>query len=294
MISNRAKLAAWILLASVLSSSLELSAAESPGPEGTLCVVTYNLRFASATPPNAWPDRRPLMRDLIQKISPDVMGTQEGLAHQLKDIAEDMPGYSWVGVGRDDGQDRGEFMAVFYRKARLQPLTTNYYWLSDTPEVPGSSTWGNQNRRMVTTLNFRDLQTRQEFYLLDTHFDHQIQMAREKSADLVRQRVTALNTTLPVLLIGDFNATAGQNKAYHTLVDDGFFVDTWKIARERHGEGLASFNGFKGIQTNSVRIDWILARGKMTVDSETIDTFSRDGKFPSDHFPVIARLRFER
>jgi endonuclease/exonuclease/phosphatase family metal-dependent hydrolase len=286
--------AAWLLLASALPNLPQLGAAESAGPEGTLCVVTYNLRFASATPPNAWPDRRPLMRDLIQKISPDVMGTQEGLAHQLKDIAEDMPGYSWVGVGRDDGQDRGEFMAVFYRKARLQPLTTNYYWLSDTPEVPGSSTWGNQNRRMVTTLKFRDLQTRQEFYLLDTHFDHQIQMAREKSADLVRQRVTALNTTLPVLLIGDFNATAGQNKAYHSLVDDGFFVDTWKIARERHGEGLASFNGFKGIQTNSVRIDWILGRGKMTVDSETIDTFSRDGKFPSDHFPVIARLRFER
>jgi endonuclease/exonuclease/phosphatase family metal-dependent hydrolase len=116
-------------------------------------------------------------------------------------------------------------------------------------------------------------------------------VAREKSAELVRKRVADLKPALPVLLIGDFNAAAGQNKAYHLLVDDGFFADTWKLARERQGEGLGSFNGFKAVPTNNVRIDWILARGKVEVDSEAIDTFSRDGKFPSDHCPVIARLR---
>jgi len=285
------RLTFWLTLLSFWAASLPLLAAESGSPDGTLCVMTYNLRFASATPPDAWPDRRPLMQELIRKISPDVMGTQEGLFGQVKDIAADLPGYEWIGVGRDDGKEQGEFMAVFYRKARLEPLATNYYWLSDTPEVAGSTTWGNKNRRMVTTVKFRDLQTHQEFHLLDTHFDHQVQMAREKSAELVRKRVADLKPTLPVLLIGDFNAAAGQNKAYHLLVDDGFFADTWKLARERRGEGLGSFNGFKAVPTNNVRIDWILARGKVEVDSEAIDTFSRDGKFPSDHCPVIARLR---
>jgi endonuclease/exonuclease/phosphatase family metal-dependent hydrolase len=283
------------LLASLIAGPLWTTAADEPSkaPAGTLCVMTYNLRYASATPPNAWPQRRPLMKELILKHSPDIMGTQEGLAGQLKDLAEDLPGYSWIGVGRDDGKEKGEFMAVFYRTARLEPLATNYYWLSDTPEVPGSTTWGNKNRRMVTTIRFRDLQTSREFYLLDTHFDHEIQMAREKSAELVRKRVEALSTALPILLIGDFNAAAGQNKAYHLLVDDGFFLDTWKLAKERRGEGLDSFNGFKQVRNNNVRIDWILTRGKVSVDAEEIDTFSRDGQFPSDHCPVIAWLRFE-
>ena len=110
---------------------------------------------------------------------------------QLTDLAADLPGYDWVVVGRDDGKEKGEFMAVFYRKARLEPLTTNHFWLSDTPEVAGSTTWGNRNRRMVTRLKFRDRQTTQQFYLFNTHFDHEVQLAREKSAELVRQRVDA-------------------------------------------------------------------------------------------------------
>src|SRR5204863_4164018 len=118
----------------------------------TLCVMTYNLRYASPIPPNAWPQRRPLMRELIQTVSPDLIGTQEGLQSQLKDISVDLPEFDWTGVGRDDGIIKGEFMTVFFRKTRLEPMTTNHFWLSDTPEIAGSSTWGNKNRRMVTWL----------------------------------------------------------------------------------------------------------------------------------------------
>lgn len=257
----------------------------------TLTVMTYNLRYASGTPPNAWPQRRPIMREVIQQISPDVFGTQEGLYEQLKDIAADLPEYGWLGVGRDDGDKKGEFMAVFYRRSRLEPTSTNHFWLSDTPEVPGSTTWGNSNRRMVTYVRFRDIQTKKEFYFWNTHFDHQVQPAREKSAELIRKRIEALNTPLPLLLVGDFNANAEQNKAYHTLVDDGFFADTWKLAKKRVGEGLNTFNGFREIGKQGRRIDWILVRGKAEVDSTEIVTFSKDGQFPSDHFPVVAKLR---
>lgn len=252
--------------------------------------MTYNVRYASENPSEAWSKRRPIMRELIQQIAPDVMGTQETLYRQVKDLATDLPDYDWIGLGRDGGS-RGEFMAVFYRKARLEPLAFDHFWLSDTPEVIGSTTWGNSNRRMVTWIKFRDRQTNQEFYFFNTHFDHQIQAAREKSAELVRQRIAALDTKLPVLLVGDFNAAAGKNKTYEILTQDGFLTDTWQTARERQGEGIGTFNSFRALQPNGPRIDWILSRGDMTAEKIEIVTMQRDGQFPSDHFPVVARLQ---
>jgi endonuclease/exonuclease/phosphatase family metal-dependent hydrolase len=260
------------------------------GLTGTLCVMTYNLRYASSQPPNAWPQRRPLVRDLVRQISPDVIGTQEGLFGQLQDVAADLPEYEWTGVGRDGGT-KGEFMAVFYRRDRLEPLSTNHFWLSDTPEVVASSTWGNTCKRMVTWLKFRDRRTTREFYFINTHFDHEVQKAREKSAELVRQRVSGFDTNLPVLLVGDFNAEAAANPAYEILTHDRFFVDAWAVAPVRQGEGLSTFNSFKAVDRRGVRIDWILMRGEVTADQMEINPFARDGQFPSDHFPVTAWLR---
>jgi endonuclease/exonuclease/phosphatase family metal-dependent hydrolase len=118
-----------------------------------------------------------------------------------------------------------------------------------------------------------------------------VQAAREKSAQLVRERVTKFDAKLPVLLVGDFNAAAGSNKSYAILTDDKFFTDTWTTAAERVNEGIGTFNGFKGIPQDGARIDWILGRGDVAADRIEIVTFSRDGKFPSDHFPVVAKLR---
>lgn len=260
--------------------------------EDGLSVMTYNLRYASATGENAWPARRPLMRECIQSVAPDIIGTQEGVYAQLKDLAADLQEYEWIGLGREGGS-RGEFMAVFYRRSRLEPLAFDHFWLSDTPNVVGSSSWGNQVKRMVTWVCFRDRRTQQEFYLFNTHFDHQVQVSREKSAALVRERVQALKSPLPIILTGDFNAGAG-NKAHEILVGDGFFRDTWDLATEKVGEGLGTFNAFKELPRNRERIDWILVRGKATVDREEIVTFTREGKFPSDHCPVVARLRLDR
>lgn len=270
--------------------------ADAQAPSGekasaaTLTIMTYNLKFASTNPPNAWPARRPLVREVVRQVSPDVIGTQEGLYEQLKDIATDLPEYDWIGLGREGGS-RGEFMAVFYRKARFEPLAFDHFWLSGTPEVIGSNTWGGKWPRMVTWVKFLDRQTQQEFFLWNTHFANDSQSAREESAKLVRDRVAALDTKLPLILTGDFNAAAGTNQAYHILTRDSFFADTWIASKARKGEGLNTSNGFEGIRRNGVRIDWILTRGVFTVDSAEIVTFSRDGQFPSDHFPVVVRLR---
>jgi endonuclease/exonuclease/phosphatase family metal-dependent hydrolase len=268
------------------------AAPETSGTNGTLCVMTYNLKYGSLNPPNAWPDRRPMMHECVRQILPDLIGTQEGLYPQLKDMAADLPEYEWIGLGREGGS-KGEFMAVFYKKTRLEPQAFDHFWLSDTPNVIGSSTWGNSNKRMVTWVRFLDRTTKQEFYLFNTHLDHEIQAARERGAELIRQRVSDLKTDLPVLLTGDFNA-GEENKAHAILTAEDFFRDTWGLAKERRGEGLGTFNGFKQIPHNNTRIDWILARGKVEVEATEIVTFSRDGRFPSDHCPLVAWLRLAR
>lgn len=252
--------------------------------------MTYNLRYASETPPNAWSQRRPLVRQVISNAAPDVIGTQEGLHSQLRDIASDLSGYDWVGVGRD-GETRGEFMAVFYRKARLTALATNHFWLSDTPEVPGSKTWGPKFARMVTWLKFQDQLTGQEFFFFNTHLDHEVQVARERSAELIRKRAATLDASLPLLLVGDFNVPAGANRAYDVLLADGFFHDTWPMAQKRVGEGIGTFNDFRAIERDGARIDWILTRGPALVERAEIVTFARSGQFPSDHFPVVTTLQ---
>jgi endonuclease/exonuclease/phosphatase family metal-dependent hydrolase len=261
-----------------------------PAASAALTVMTYNLKFASSNAPNAWNVRRPIMREVIRQAAPDVFGTQEGLYAQLRDLAADLPEYAWIGLGREGGS-RGEFMAVFYRTGRLEPLAFDHFWLSDTPEVIASRTWTTKHRRMVTWMKFLDRQTKQEFFLWNTHFDDKIQSAREKAAKLVRERVEALGSKLPLILTGDFNAAGGTNAAYKILTDGGFFADTWMTAKERKGEGLNTSNGFQAIRRNGVRIDWILTRGDVVADSIEIVTFSRDGQFPSDHFPVVARMR---
>jgi endonuclease/exonuclease/phosphatase family metal-dependent hydrolase len=280
----------WIVLWLIVAF-LRPPAAVAAVAATELTVMSYNLRYASDTPPNAWVQRRPVMKACLESVQPDVFGTQEGLYRQLKDLAADLPAYEWIGTGRDGGS-RGEFMAVFYRRDRLEPLEFDHFWLSDTPAVIGSSTWGNTNRRMVTWVRFRDRLSGTEFYFWNTHLDHALQPAREKGAALIRDRVNALKTNLPLLLVGDFNAIAGANPAYDVLVKEGGFRDTWLLAAERVNAEYNTFTGFNPPRKEGQRIDWILLRGEAEVSRSETVTFEQGGQLPSDHYPVVTRLRF--
>ncbi|MEX2382870.1 MAG: endonuclease/exonuclease/phosphatase family protein [Opitutales bacterium] len=280
------------MLASAFLPATKTMAA-TPGmddPE-TLAVMTFNLRFASPNPPHAWFQRRPVMQETIEKYSPDVIGTQEGLYQQLRNMDEDLPGYNWIGLGRAGGS-RDEFMAVFYKTDRLEPLEFDHYWLSDTPSVIASITWDHHNKRMVTWVKFRDKKTDQEFYLKNTHFDHAVEQARVNASRLVMERINEWDTDLPILLIGDFNATPGTSETFDVLVNQSDFVDTWDEAEVRRGEGLNTFHGYReGPHEGERRIDWILSRGSVTSYETEIVTFKRDGQYPSDHFPVVTWLK---
>jgi endonuclease/exonuclease/phosphatase family metal-dependent hydrolase len=269
-------------------SSNGVAGATTRPADDSIGVMTFNLRFAGATPPNAWWQRRSVVRDCIRQADPDIFGTQEGLYPQLKDIGADFaPAYDWVGLGRDGGS-RGEFMAIYFKKDRFDPIEYDHFWLSDTPAVIGSTTWGHSNRRMVTWVRFLDRRTNKQFYFWNTHFDHQVQPAREKSARLVRERVEAIKTNLPVILLGDFNAKARANKAYDILTEDNFFTDTYT------GEEAGTFHNFTGTPGKQGRIDWIFLRGNVKTTAPTeIIRYNQNGQFPSDHFPVMTRVRLE-
>lgn len=268
------------------------SRADDAGGNG-LRVMTYNLRYASMKGSEAWPDRRPAMKALLKQQAPDLMGTQEGVYHQLRDLAADLPEYDWIGTGRDGGS-RGEFMAIYYRRERFEPLAYDHFWLSDTPEVIASSTWGNTNRRMVTSVRFKDRRSDKVFHLWNTHLDHALQPAREKAAELIKTRLAKIPSNEPVILMGDFNAEATRNPVYDTLTQGIGFTDSWFAAAQRKNETLNSFNGFAKPVFNSARIDWILYRGDAEVAlAEVVVDGSPEGRQPSDHHPVLARMTWK-
>jgi endonuclease/exonuclease/phosphatase family metal-dependent hydrolase len=254
-----------------------------------LDVMTFNLRFASTSEPNSWTARRPVMRRLLRREAPTLMGTQEGLYQQLLDIHADLgPHYDWIGTGREGGS-HDESTAIFYDTRRLAPVEHDTYWLSDTPRVIGSNTWGGALPRIVTWVRFRDRAVGgREFHVLNTHFDHVGQYARERSAQFLAQKIAGFDRSSPVVVTGDFNAAAHDNPAYDTLLATGL-VDTWDAAAER-GKQYATFHGYKPLTPDGDRIDWILTSPGATVHRASINTFSVNGQFPSDHLPVQATV----
>jgi endonuclease/exonuclease/phosphatase family metal-dependent hydrolase len=250
-----------------------------------LHVMSFNLRRGSATP-NSWALRRPLVAELLRRERPTLLGTQEGLYDQLKDIQRDLPEHDWIGVGRGGGS-HDEFTAVHYDTRRLEPLEFDHFWLSDTPDVIGSRSWGNRTIRMVTWVRFADLRTGGQFVAVNTHFDHESENSRLRSAVLLRDRIGGFAPDLPIVVTGDFNTPADRSAAYETLVTGAGLTDTWTAAAERTGPLYATFHGYGPLVPDGARIDWILTRG-VTVHTAGINTFTQDGRYPSDHLPVQA------
>jgi endonuclease/exonuclease/phosphatase family metal-dependent hydrolase len=269
---------------------LALGRAEE-SPAISLRAMTFNLRYASDQAPNAWPVRRPVMRQILAANAPDIIGTQEGVFHQLQDIDQDLPDHDWIGLGRRGGS-RDEYCAIFYRRDRFIPIAYDHFWLSDTPEMVGSMTWGNRWVRMVTWVRFQDTATGREFIVLNTHFDHQVEEARQKSAALIVQRLADFDPSLPLIVLGDFNCAAGQSKAFDLLTDGTQLVDTWTAAAHRSPTPAPNtFHGYESPKVEAKRIDWILTRGAQNIDSARIITDSINDQYPSDHFPVVADLQ---
>jgi endonuclease/exonuclease/phosphatase family metal-dependent hydrolase len=257
--------------------------------QAPLKVMSFNIRYANENDgANAWSKRRDTTVAMLEKAAPDLFGTQELLKVQGDYLVEKLKGYAWFGVDRRGGHD-DEHMGVFYRTDRLKLVKSGEFWLSDTPEVVGSITWGHPLPRMVTWGLFETVKGGRRFYAFNTHLPYrdEDEEARTRGAALILKRIEAMAGELPVVLTGDFNTVPGS-AAYQTL--GAGLQDAWTSASKREGPAL-TFHNFTGTATK--RIDWIFTRGFVAKRVRTI-TDHQGAVQTSDHFPVMAELDWSR
>ena len=272
----------WV---SILALGLSLGCAgTSAAAEAPLRVMTFNVRVPVDTGMNAWVNRRELMVQVIKAEHPDLLGTQELTQEQGEYLAAHLPGYAWFGQGREGGT-KGEHMGVFYRTDRLRVLRSGDFWLSDTPQVPGSRTWGQPYPRMVTWARFRLRDGGGTFDYFNTHFPYLPEdvHARMLSANEILQRIGKLPPRGRVILAGDFNC-GPDSPVYAKLT--ATLHDARTTAASRSGPEK-TFHNFTG--NPDQRIDWILSRGFKPIAVHTITTHE-GARYPSDHFPVVAEF----
>ncbi len=263
-------------------------------------VMSYNIRFGTAPDgENHWERRREFLVETVRQFAPDLLGTQETLAFQRDFLAEKLLEYDHLGVGRDDGHEKGEMMALFYRRARFEKLDGGHFWLSESPARVGSKSWDSSLPRMVTWVRLRDRQneTAPPVVFFNTHFDHQGKTARLESARLLRRQMATLARDCAVIVTGDFNTDEGS-PPYQALFDPTGdkpppLIDTYRATHPERAANEGTFSGFIADATNGPRIDWIGVSGDWEVRTAAIDRTAKNGRTPSDHFAATAVLRYK-
>jgi endonuclease/exonuclease/phosphatase family metal-dependent hydrolase len=268
----------------------------SAGAAEPLRVMTFNIRYDNAADgDNAWPKRRDWVAQVIRDEKVDLLGVQEALGRQIKDLEERLKDYAWFGAGRDDGKEKGEYVPLFYKKERFEVLDKGHFWLSTTPHVPGSKSWDAAITRMVSWLKLKDKSSGKSLLVANTHFDHRGVEARVKSAELVLENLPKLSGDLPVILTGDFNSLP-TSKTY-TVLSGKDAVTTWLLSDSRRHSRTepkgpdSTWNGFSRVMPEQ-QIDFIFTRG-LKCEAHEIVLAEKDGKFASDHLPVVAELKVD-
>ena len=267
--------------------------AESPAVR----VMSFNIRYGTAKDgENHWDRRKMFLVETIRHFDPDLLGTQETLDFQRDFLAEQFSGYGVTGVGRDDGKNGGEMMALYYRKARFELLEQGHFWLSETPDKIGSKSWDSSLPRMVTWVKLRDRQkpSGPPILFLNTHFDHRGEQARRESAKLIRRRLESEEQSHAIILTGDFN-TDESSEPYNGLFQmvenlAAPIRDTFREAHPEKSGNEGTFSNFKASETAGPRIDWIGVSSHWKIIEARIDRTEREGRTPSDHFPITAIL----
>ena len=259
-------------------------------------VMTFNIRYDEPRDKeNAWPNRKELVASMIRFHHADLVGVQEALARQMSDLEKLLPEYAWVGVGRDDGKAGGEFSAIMYRKARFSRLDSSTFWLSETPDVP-SKGWDADYPRVVTWIKIKDTSTGKLFFHFNTHFDHRGVRAREESARLLLKRIKTIAGQLPVVVTGDFNLNESAigyqiltGKTVEKEVRSESLRDARYLSQHGHHGPTSTFNEFKAL-VPEMKIDYVLVKGAVRVMQHGALSDTWDGRFPSDHLPVLAEI----
>ena len=252
--------------------------------------MTFNIRYSNPDDgENWWEQRKDDVVKLIENYRPDFMGTQEGLLEQLSFIDAALPSYKFVGVGRDDGQEKGEFTALFFNTKKYDLVKTETFWLSETPEKV-SVGWDASMERICTYAVFKNSTTEDIYHIFNAHFDHIGETARAMSAKVIQQKINALNINEePILVMGDFNSTENQEPIQIFL---RFLEDPLANSVTRLLGPKGTFNGFDPHVVPENRIDYIFTKNIKEVKSYAhINDKRPNGLCVSDHLPVL--LEFE-
>lgn len=273
----------------------------SAAPDNTLSIMSFNIRYGSAGDgPNHWKLRRDMVFSVLEDQQPDVVGLQEALGFQIREIRNAVPGYTPIGVGRDDGKTQGEYSALLYRSSRFEVVKSDTFWLSETPNVVASMSWNTACTRICTWALFKDKISKRTFYVYNVHLDHRSQMARKNGVKLVLERMAQRSPKAPAFVTGDFNAGETNPaitqiaKSRFTVLDAEGHEKTVHLKdsfRRVHPDAkpVGTFNSWKGAATGQ-KIDYVFAMDHLEILSADILRMHRNGRYPSDHYPVVATV----
>lgn len=271
-------------------------------PSAELKVMSFNVfggnGLSAVFGPGSWynasdPEngRRLLVRDVINDFDADILGLQETSSSQTQELAEFLPQYNWYGIGRDDGVEAGEYAAIFYRADRFDLVSQGTFWLSPTPEVPGTVFAGAGSIRIASWVKLYDHRTFQDYFVLNTHLDNVSSAANRNSATLIQQMFGELADGLPIIMTGDFNESPTSTTVSTLLGNSSSSARLYDSYREifpvSSQERTYHFDVFTG-STTGVRIDYVLHSEQFEAVDASIIRTSVNGIYPSDHYPVTA------
>ncbi|HKZ65668.1 MAG TPA: endonuclease/exonuclease/phosphatase family protein [Chitinophagaceae bacterium] len=254
----------------------------------TIITGTFNLRYDNPRDSgNLWKDRSPVAAALIRFHQFDIVGTQEGLRNQLDDLQKSLPEYAWYGIGRDNGQNKGEYSAIFYKKEKFNVIDSGDFWLSEHPERPGFG-WDARNNRICSWIKLKEKSSKKSFYIFNVHYDHRGLIARKESSKLIMQKIQSIAGNQPVLLTGDFNGN--HQSEWYTFINNSNLLKDALLQVNNPYINNGSFNSFQSNNPSNDIIDHIFISKDFRVKRYGILTDTYHGRFPSDHYPVLAEL----
>ena len=294
--SARVRAVGGLVAALVLVSAVGVMRSASPIE---LRVMTFNIRTALGQDGhNSWSHRKELVVDTISRVSPQVIGLQEALSTQVEYLEQSLPDYRWLGIDRglNGGEGLSEYTPIFYRYLELVPIESGNFWLSATPDTPPAAGGVRGRRRgvgrIVTWARFHHLASGRQLYAYNTHLTLRRGSRQVDSARLISDRIAALPSGSAVVVTGDFNAPGGESETWRVATAQGL-EDAWLIADERRGPAFTLSMFGPPVDWGVGRLDWVLVGGPVRVRSVETIAHNDQGRYPSDHYPVAARLEID-
>ncbi len=256
-------------------------------------VGSYNLRYANpGDSGNLWSQREPVVAALIRFHDFDILGTQEGLIGMIDDLSRDLPEYARYGIGRDDGKDAGEHSAIYYKKDKFKLLDAGDFWLSETPDTPSLGWDATCCNRICSWVKLKDRKNKRKFYVFNTHYDYQKDLARNESSKLVLKKIKDIAGEVPVIFMGDLNGS-NNSEWVKRIAGSSLLSDTYKEAKHPYDFNPSWQNYGKRIDQSDL-IDHIFVSKQFEIRRWGVLSDTYHGKYPSDHFPILAEVTLKK